>query len=216
MTADSQSLELCFLRRLSWLLPLVHPWRRRRRALRGRPVAPQRGTQEHARVRRRDLALPLPRIPAAPPWRAPPPSRGCRLLPRRPLPVRPLTSLAPMARCGSGGSLLWVAAIVRHWIPNPARPFSPSIYLDKNRRDIGKSQSIWAGSKMKTAGSPPKQSLARRLHSTPLAAAAADDVTRCVPPQVTLLILQCRRRRRRSSVRTSTVATTAVAAVTIG
>jgi hypothetical protein len=216
MTSDgSQSLELCFFRRLSWLLPLVHPWRRRRRgrALRGgRPVAPQRGTQEHAGVRRRDLALPLPRIPATPPWRAPPPSRGCRLLPRRPLSVRPLTSLAPMARCGSGGSLLWVAAIVRHWIPNPARPFSPSIFLDKKRRDIVKSQSIWAGSKMKTAGSPPKQSLARRLHSTPL---AADDVTRCVPPQVTLLILQCRRRRR-SSVCTSTVATTAVAAVTIG
>eukprot|EP01047_Picozoa_sp_COSAG01_P130154 COSAG01_NODE_59696_length_299_cov_0.310000_1_plen_86_part_10 len=29
----------------------------------------------------------------------------------------------------------------------PARPCSPSIFRDKKRRDIGKSQSIWAGSK---------------------------------------------------------------------
>jgi hypothetical protein len=36
----------------------------------------------------------------------------------------------------------------------PGAPFPPSIFLDKNRRDIGKSQSIWASSKMKTAGSP--------------------------------------------------------------
>jgi hypothetical protein len=35
----------------------------------------------------------------------------------------------------------------------PARPFSPSIFLDRNRRDIGKSQSLWTDSKMKTAGS---------------------------------------------------------------
>jgi hypothetical protein len=36
----------------------------------------------------------------------------------------------------------------------PARPFPPSIFLDKNRRDIGKSQSIWTDSKTETAGSP--------------------------------------------------------------
>jgi hypothetical protein len=29
----------------------------------------------------------------------------------------------------------------------PARPFPPSIFLDKNRRDIGKYQSIWTDSK---------------------------------------------------------------------
>jgi hypothetical protein len=36
---------------------------------------------------------------------------------------------------------------------HPARPFPSSIFLDKNRRDIGKSQSIWTDSKMETAGS---------------------------------------------------------------
>jgi hypothetical protein len=36
---------------------------------------------------------------------------------------------------------------------SPARPFPSSIFLDKNRRDIGKSQSIWTDSKMETAGS---------------------------------------------------------------
>jgi hypothetical protein len=30
-----------------------------------------------------------------------------------------------------------------HQVDEPARPFPPSIFLDKNRRDIGKSQSIW-------------------------------------------------------------------------
>eukprot|EP01047_Picozoa_sp_COSAG01_P050741 COSAG01_NODE_5160_length_4444_cov_3.051784_4_plen_115_part_00 len=35
----------------------------------------------------------------------------------------------------------------------PARPFLSSIFLDKNRRDIGKSHSIWTDSKMETAGS---------------------------------------------------------------
>jgi hypothetical protein len=40
----------------------------------------------------------------------------------------------------------------------PARPFPSSIFLDKNRRDIGKSQSIWSDSKMETAGSPPARS----------------------------------------------------------
>jgi hypothetical protein len=36
----------------------------------------------------------------------------------------------------------------------PARPFPSSIFLDKNRRDIGKYQSIWTDSKVETAGSP--------------------------------------------------------------
>jgi hypothetical protein len=35
----------------------------------------------------------------------------------------------------------------------PARPFPSLIFLDKNTRDIGKSQSIWTDSKMETAGS---------------------------------------------------------------
>eukprot|EP01047_Picozoa_sp_COSAG01_P052188 COSAG01_NODE_5465_length_4244_cov_54.041255_4_plen_171_part_00 len=39
-------------------------------------------------------------------------------------------------------------------LDHPARPFSPSIFLDKNRRDIGKSQSMWTDPKMETAGSP--------------------------------------------------------------
>jgi hypothetical protein len=37
------------------------------------------------------------------------------------------------------------------WLP--ARPFPSSIFLDKNRSDIGKSQSIRTDSKMETAGS---------------------------------------------------------------
>jgi hypothetical protein len=37
---------------------------------------------------------------------------------------------------------------------SPARPFPPSIFLDKNRRDIGESQSTWTDSEMETAGSP--------------------------------------------------------------
>eukprot|EP01047_Picozoa_sp_COSAG01_P098699 COSAG01_NODE_28840_length_651_cov_2.153986_1_plen_129_part_00 len=44
----------------------------------------------------------------------------------------------------------------------PARPFSASIFLDKNRRDIGKSRSIWTDSKMKTAGSHVIQLLQRQ------------------------------------------------------
>jgi hypothetical protein len=36
----------------------------------------------------------------------------------------------------------------------PARPFPSSICHDKNRRDIGKSQSIWTDSKMETARLP--------------------------------------------------------------
>jgi hypothetical protein len=44
---------------------------------------------------------------------------------------------------------------VRHRCENlpPARPFPSSIFLDRNRRDIGKSQSIWTASRMVTAGS---------------------------------------------------------------
>jgi hypothetical protein len=46
-------------------------------------------------------------------------------------------------------------AVVRQRVPaaRPAAPFPPSIFLDKNRRDVGKSQSIWTDSKMETAGS---------------------------------------------------------------
>jgi hypothetical protein len=36
----------------------------------------------------------------------------------------------------------------------PARACPSSVFLDKNRRDIGKSQSIWTNSKMGTPGSP--------------------------------------------------------------
>jgi hypothetical protein len=64
--------------------------------------------------------------------------------PWRANPIVPL----PWRRCESVSRAAWRTAA------GPARPFSPSIFLDKNRRDIGKSQSIWAGSKMKTAGSP--------------------------------------------------------------
>jgi hypothetical protein len=39
------------------------------------------------------------------------------------------------------------------WCRSPARPFPSSIFLDKNRRDIGKSQSIYTDSKTETAGS---------------------------------------------------------------
>jgi hypothetical protein len=37
---------------------------------------------------------------------------------------------------------------IRPAVPHPARPFPSSIFLDKNRRDIGKYQSIWTDSKM--------------------------------------------------------------------
>jgi hypothetical protein len=63
-------------------------------------------------------------------------------------------------------------------VRTPARPFPSSIFLDKNRRDIGKSQSIWTDSKMETAGSrrgqtgggaadvlPVLEHLSRRLHA---------------------------------------------------
>jgi hypothetical protein len=40
--------------------------------------------------------------------------------------------------------------VVRH----PVRAFPSSIFLDKNRRDIGESQSTWTDSKMETARSP--------------------------------------------------------------
>jgi hypothetical protein len=39
------------------------------------------------------------------------------------------------------------------WGVQPARPFPSSIFPDKNRRDIGKSQSTWTDSKMETGGS---------------------------------------------------------------
>jgi hypothetical protein len=42
---------------------------------------------------------------------------------------------------------------LRLWVHIPARPCPSSIFLDKNRRGIGKSQSIWTDSKMETAGS---------------------------------------------------------------
>jgi hypothetical protein len=48
---------------------------------------------------------------------------------------------------------LVTACLVCHQAWAPARPFPSSIFLDKNRRDIGKSQSIWTDSKMETAGS---------------------------------------------------------------
>jgi hypothetical protein len=46
-------------------------------------------------------------------------------------------------------------AFMRVWTScvRPARPCPSSIFLDKNRRDIGKSQSIWTDYKMETAGS---------------------------------------------------------------
>jgi hypothetical protein len=68
----------------------------------------------------------------------------------------------------------------------PARPFPSSVFLDKNRRDIGKSQSIWTDFKMETAGSrasapqPSRQasgqcaSAAARCSAQPSTAAAAN------------------------------------------
>eukprot|EP01047_Picozoa_sp_COSAG01_P059580 COSAG01_NODE_7174_length_3319_cov_2.270807_2_plen_334_part_00 len=47
----------------------------------------------------------------------------------------------------------------------PARPFPSSMFLDKNRRDIGKSQSIWTDFKMETAGS---RAAAEACHRRPL------------------------------------------------
>eukprot|EP01047_Picozoa_sp_COSAG01_P010260 COSAG01_NODE_431_length_17124_cov_26.577386_23_plen_211_part_00 len=44
----------------------------------------------------------------------------------------------------------------------PAQPFPSSIFLDKNRRGIGKYQSIWTDSKMETAGSQHLRLLLRR------------------------------------------------------
>jgi hypothetical protein len=46
-----------------------------------------------------------------------------------------------------------IAEVAHSELLPPARPFPSSIFLDKNRRDIGKSQSIWTDSKMETAGS---------------------------------------------------------------
>jgi hypothetical protein len=55
------------------------------------------------------------------------------------------------ARCSPRCASSSAASPSRH--PPPAAPFPPSIFLDKNRRDIGKSQSIWTDSKMESAGS---------------------------------------------------------------
>jgi hypothetical protein len=75
--------------------------------------------------------------------------------------ISPRTSSA-----GSGRSIMWrqqteadhvdrsLDRHAVHLVPIPARPFPSSIFLDKNRRDIGKSQSIWTDSKMETSGSP--------------------------------------------------------------
>jgi hypothetical protein len=57
-------------------------------------------------------------------------------------------------------------------IAGPAAPFPPSIFLDKNRRDIGQSQSICTDSKMETAGSqhaacPPLGGLLFRFRPKP-------------------------------------------------
>jgi hypothetical protein len=56
------------------------------------------------------------------------------------------------------GSAAGPRAAAVHW------PFPSSIFLDKNRRDIGKSQSVWTDSKMETAGShvSPATSCTRR------------------------------------------------------
>eukprot|EP01047_Picozoa_sp_COSAG01_P038230 COSAG01_NODE_3090_length_6601_cov_5.372347_7_plen_306_part_00 len=53
-----------------------------------------------------------------------------------------------------GAATTDVAASACISVGAPARPFPPSTFLDKNRRGIGKSQSIWTDSKMETAGAP--------------------------------------------------------------
>jgi hypothetical protein len=66
---------------------------------------------------------------------------------------------------------------IRPAVPHPARPFPSSIFLDKNRRDIGKYQSIWTDSKMETAGSPGVER-GRRAEAATTVHDVAED---CVP-----------------------------------
>jgi hypothetical protein len=64
-------------------------------------------------------------------------------------------------------------------LQQPARPFPSSIFLDKNRRDIGKSQPIWTDSNMETAGSQLVQTTPRR-RTPPCAAAATAEPCRAI------------------------------------
>eukprot|EP01047_Picozoa_sp_COSAG01_P069361 COSAG01_NODE_10245_length_2211_cov_2.952178_2_plen_104_part_00 len=59
----------------------------------------------------------------------------------------------PASQPASGA--LAIGAVVDDGVEGRALPgrFRPQ-FRDKNRRDIGKSQSIWTDSKMETAGSP--------------------------------------------------------------
>eukprot|EP01047_Picozoa_sp_COSAG01_P014253 COSAG01_NODE_690_length_14219_cov_19.783144_18_plen_213_part_00 len=59
----------------------------------------------------------------------------------------------PEESCPLRAELRLEAAVGVELPQAPARPFPSSIFRDKNRRDIGKSQSIWTDSKMETAGS---------------------------------------------------------------
>eukprot|EP01049_Picozoa_sp_SAG25_P003922 SAG25_NODE_236_length_11287_cov_246.398999_10_plen_408_part_00 len=67
----------------------------------------------------------------------------------------------------------------RDVIAAPARPCSPSIFLDrKNRRGTGNSQSIWTDSKMETAGAP--VDLARAVQPQPQ--------SRCLVPAARVVV----------------------------
>eukprot|EP01047_Picozoa_sp_COSAG01_P042497 COSAG01_NODE_3715_length_5769_cov_2.903175_3_plen_111_part_00 len=73
----------------------------------------------------------------------------------------------------------------------PAAPFRPSIFLDKNRGDRGKSQSIWTDPKAETAGSRcwvPRPSPATGRKKTPAGHEEGREPGplppgRCAPPQ---------------------------------
>jgi hypothetical protein len=62
---------------------------------------------------------------------------------------------APGPGRATPGPAAWASRCTHSARPAPARPFPSSIFLDKNSREIGKSQSIWTDSKMETAGSLP-------------------------------------------------------------
>jgi hypothetical protein len=97
--------------------------------------------------------------------------RGRQLIRLRPVRL----GLAPAAVVRAEASHLAAVPVPEQL--QPARAFPSSIFCDKNRRDIGKSQSKWTASKMETPGSPRVDGELEPVHHIP-GRHLACDVTR--------------------------------------
>jgi hypothetical protein len=76
-------------------------------------------------------------------------------------------ALSPPPAAAHDIGLVQAVERLLHRGAHPARPCPSSILLDKNRRDIGKSQSIWTDPKMETAGSRHVEPLRPARHPAP-------------------------------------------------